>query len=156
MKKHNRTIALATIALLSGTLLLTACNNQEEETKESTEQKEQEAPKSKKGNWIEADAKKFMSDVSKAMTTFSGIFGEEKTQEVMECYLDKAIMTFENYDEAESSPEKCKELADACVTEIINPEELYEEVDEKDISEEKLKEVTGNLEELLKDELPKK
>lgn len=141
-------------AFLIGSMLLTSCSDTSENANDATNTA-QEIPKSKKGNWTEKDAKKFMNDVNKSMKSFREIFGDEKADAVLKCYLNNAILTFENYEEAESNPDKCKELSTACVKDVLDPEKFYEELAEEAISEEKLKKVADELEKLMEDRFPK-
>jgi len=141
---------LFSILLAFSSLLFNSCtDSSENENAPEKENSRTEAPKSTKGNWTEQDARKFMNDVSKSMKSFREIFGDEKADAVLECYLNKAILTFENYEEAEADTEKCKELANECVEDVLDPEKYYEELAEEAISEEKLKEVAGEIEDLI-------
>ena len=154
MKKQIKSIVYTSIALF-GAITLVACNNQEEDSLETKTKKEEQTPKSKKGNWTEADANKFMTDVSSSVPANIRALGDEAVEEILSCYLNKAVLNYEGYDDANENKSECAELAYDCINELVG-EENFQEVSEEAISQEKLKEVTDNLEELLKDELPEK
>ncbi|MCR9172085.1 MAG: hypothetical protein NXI10_06320 [bacterium] len=153
MKKQITIFTHISLVLCCAILLLSSCEKSENETSESSKK---ETPKSKKGNWVEKDAAQFTKDVSKAMKAYNETLGKENTEAILECYLNKAIMEFESYKAAEANPEKCQQLAESCVQQIMRPEDRLKEIAEEEISEEKLHEVTNNLESLLNEELPKK
>jgi len=154
MKIQLTKIVFASLIAL-GTVSFVSCNSQSDNKKKEASN-EKEAPKSQKGNWVESDAKKFLADVDSSMANFKEAIGEEIAKKVAICYLDKAILTFENYEEASKNPEKCNELATECVNELAKPEDSkLKEIAKENISEEKVKEVTGNLDKMLKDQLPK-
>lgn len=156
MKAPLVKISFLGLAIVSFSMIVSSCSEQEENFLEKGKDKIEETPKSEKGNWIESDAEKFLADVSMAMDGYQEIFNEEVREQIVSCYLNKAILEFENYEEANSNPDKCKELASSCVNELVRPEDAtLTELPEESVSEEKVKEITNNIDEILKDKLPK-
>lgn len=157
MKNHFNTIKITAIAIISGSLFLTACSGNEEDAsgEQEVEKVEKEAPKSKKGNWTEADATKFMTDVSSSVPANIQSLGEDAVKEILSCYLNKAVLNYESYDDANNNKLECSKLANDCLKELVKAEDLYDILPEESISEEKVQEITGDVEKMLNEQLPK-
>ncbi|XOV69214.1 MAG: hypothetical protein ACFHU9_08510 [Fluviicola sp.] len=152
MKRSFKSLEAILFLTLSLILIVGCTEAQEEESSKPKEKIEVSQPKSYKGNWTEEDAKRFMKDVSSSVPENIQAMGDEAVEKILACYLNKAVLNYESYDHANENRVECAKLAYGCINELVRSEEIPEEK----ISDEKLKEVTNNLDELLKDQLPEK
>jgi hypothetical protein len=152
MKRSYKSLNATVLSVLSLFLIVGCSEPQEEEVSKPKEKTEVSQPKSSKGNWTEEDAKRFMKDVSSSVPDNIKAMGDEAVEKILSCYLNKAVLNYESYDHANENRVECAKLAYGCINELVRSDEIPEEK----ISDEKLKEVTNNLEELLKDQLPEK
>lgn len=99
---------------------LTSCGGSESENsneeKESTEHST-EAETSSKGNWTNDEIEKAKAELEKVDDQLAA-FGDQK-EAFKECYLQKIIDNYDNFNQANVDLNGCSLLAEACSQEVF-------------------------------------
>lgn len=73
---------------------------------------------SQKGNWSKSDTKKARKELSKVEAEVRTSLGDQ-TDAYFDCYLEKIINTYKNYEQANEDYQGCEKLALECVESIV-------------------------------------
>lgn len=123
MKKHILNISLVLGLAVSGSFILSSCggsSNAEDAANRLEELMEDmnSEPVSEKGNWTEEEMNRAISAVNEIRSQVEPVFGD-KTQEFIDCYLEKVEASYENFATADSDVEGCTRLSEECANSVL-------------------------------------
>lgn len=90
-----------------------------DKTEQKDEKEEEKEPVSEKGNWTDAEKERAMAEIASARADLEAFLGEN-TDTYVNCYLEKVMNEYANFDAANIDEPGCTKLATECMEEIMS------------------------------------
>lgn len=123
MKKHLLNFGLVLSLTISGSMLFSSCggsSNAEDAANRLEEMLEEmdNEPVSEKGNWTEDEMNRAIEAVNSIRSQVEPVFGD-KTQDFIDCYLEKVEASYDNFASADSDVQGCTKLSEECANSVM-------------------------------------
>lgn len=123
MKKHILNVSLVFGLALTGSMFISSCggsSNAEDAANRLEEMLEEmdNEPVSEKGNWTEDEMNRAIDAVNSIRSQVEPVFGD-RTQDFIDCYLEKVEANYENFASADSDVDGCTRLSEECANSVL-------------------------------------